>query len=397
MLFLGCLFEREKEEIYLQKSKCGISNAANGFQWSVIDGLNENLDENVSIINVLPVGVFGLQYKDFILKDRTWQYGNAQNYEIGGINLPFIKQHQRYKKCRKLLQTIGDKKILIYSTYLPFLKAVAKLDKSYEVSLIVTDLPEYYDLGKVHLLKKWLRKRNNKKIHKYLQRVDKFVLLTEQMKESLQVGNRPYTVVEGICNADATHLYEAEEAQTGAEPQEEKIILYTGTLHKKFGIGNLLQAFEYMDNPCYRLWICGSGDMKENINQLSQKDGRIKFFGYIPKKKIETLQRQASVLVNPRPNDEAFTKYSFPSKTMEYMLSGKPVVMFKLDGIPDEYDAYLNYVPSGTASAFAATLTAVCQDEDKVFTEKARRAREFVLAEKSAKVQARKILDLMEK
>ena len=38
--------------------------------------------------------------------------------------------------------------------------------------------------------------------------------------------------------------------------------------------------------------------------------------------------------VNPRQNNEEFTKYSFPSKTMEYLASGVPVVAYKLDGIP---------------------------------------------------------------
>ena len=119
MFFLGCLFEKKNEEYYLSKSKHGLSNAANHFQWNLINGLNENLQEPVKIVNALPVGTFPLQYEDLLLKDRTWSYCGAVHHEIGCINLPFIKQYQRFKRCQRLLKKTDDKEILIYSAYLP--------------------------------------------------------------------------------------------------------------------------------------------------------------------------------------------------------------------------------------------------------------------------------------
>src|SRR5690606_22898182 len=98
---------------------------------------------------------------------------NENNLEIGSINLPFIKQFTRYKKIKqeiiyRVSKDEGIKNIIIYSTYLPFLKAVYKLDKRVKVTLIVTDLPEFYDLTKIGRIRKWLRKINNNLIYKYL-------------------------------------------------------------------------------------------------------------------------------------------------------------------------------------------------------------------------------------
>lgn len=45
--------------------------------------------------------------------------------------------------------------------------------------------------------------------------------------------------------------------------------------------------------------------------------------------------------MNPRPNNESYTKYSFPSKDIEYLLSGKPTVAFLLDGMPECYRDFL--------------------------------------------------------
>lgn len=109
------------------------------------------------------------------------------------------------------------------------------------------------------------------------------------------------------------------------------------------------------------------------------------------------MQREVSLLVNPRQNTEAFTKYSFPSKTMEYLASGTPVLMYKLDGIPDEYDAYLNYVDGdGVESLTAAMSQMLGHDAYPGCEEKARNGQRFILREKNAAVQAGKILTLLQ-
>ena len=118
-------------------------------------------------------------------------------------------------------------------------------------------------------------------------------------------------------------------------------------------------------------------------------------FGYVPKKTINELQQKATILVNPRQNNDEFTKYSFPSKTMEYMLSGKPVVMYKLDGIPDEYDNYLTYVNGNDATSFADTMTKICDLTDTEREKIGNAAREYVKEKKNSVAQTKKIIDLM--
>lgn len=384
MIFLGCLFDRMREKEYLQNSKTSLANAANTFQWNLIDGFYQNR-VNVTIFNALPVGIFPKQYKKLWLEDGEWGEG-CQNCEIGCLNLPFIKQYQRYRKTKKLLRTSKDKNILIYSAYEPFLKAAYKLDKTYKITVIITDLPEFYDLGKTSVLKNFLRKRNNKKIYKYLSRANSFVILTQQMKEPLHIGTRPYIVVEGISN----------DKWINSDVPEKKSILYTGTLHKRFGILTLLEAFSLIENPDVELWICGGGDAKDAVEAASQKDSRIRFFGYVTKEKAQELQSKAFMLINPRQNEGEYTKYSFPSKTMEYMLSGKPVLMYRLDGIPAEYDPYLNYIDGNSAEDMK---NAICQIINADVNETAKigeAAARFIVENKNSMIQAKKIIKLME-
>ena len=96
MLFLGCLFNKEEEEIILELSNKRVSNASNTYQWNLIEGLLSYT--NVDIINVLPVGTYPKHYKKLVLDTKKWKFkSNPNNIEIGSVNLPFIKQYTRYK------------------------------------------------------------------------------------------------------------------------------------------------------------------------------------------------------------------------------------------------------------------------------------------------------------
>lgn len=391
MLLLGCLFDRKKEGEILSLSRCGVSNAVNTFQWNLICGINQAKNEPINIINVLPVGIFPRQYKKLWLKQTEWSFEGSTNTEIGSINLPFFKQWMRTKRIQKAIQKSGEKNILIYSTYLPFLKAVEKLDDSYKITLVVTDLPAYYDLGKISAIRRFLRKLNNRVLYKCLHRVDLFVLLTEQMKEPLKVGDRPYIVVEGIAGEENVAYKSEAKRQTN-----KKIILYTGSLQYQFGIKNLLDAFASIKSEAYELWICGNGEAAKEIENRAKTDARIHFFGYVPKSKTYELQQQATVLINPRKDEGEYTKYSFPSKTIEYMMSGVPVIMYKLAGIPDEYAENLYYVQGDSVDDLKKTIVSVCEQDKKILDAFGAKAREFVMTKKNAEVQGKRILSLME-
>ena len=387
MLFLGCLFDREKENEIIKNSKSGLMNASNTFQWNLIDGIYEN-GKKTDIINVLPVGTYPKQYKKLILKTTKWGFKGSDNIEIGCINLPFIKQLMRTLAVKKEIKKRKDKNIIIYSTYLPFLKAVRSLDKSYHITLIVTDLPEYYDLAKTSGIRRIIRSTYNKMVYKCLERIDDFVILTEQMKEPLKIGDRRYVVVEGIANS--------EDFPEGVKKSDKKAILYTGTLNYQFGIKTLLDAFSMIEGDEYELWICGSGEARAEVEELSKRDNRIKYYGYQPKQEVKKLQRQASLLVNPRTNEGEYTKYSFPSKTIEYMQSGTPVLMHKLDGIPEEYDEYLYYFESDSAECVKNNIIDVLslsEYEREVFGKK---ARSFINEKKNSRIQGYKMLNMID-
>lgn len=398
IIFLGLLYSKEQEEILLKNSKVGLPNACNIYQWNLIEGLEENLGEEIKIINSIPVGNFPKLFSKLFIRSRIW--GN-KNYEVGFINFYFIKHLVRkvkiYKKIKEIINNDMDESycILAYDMYLPFFKVMNKIKLKYSnimTCAVITDLPGEmgYDKGKKWLAKKILEVRGKKEIAEAI-KLDRYVLLTNYMKEPLNCLQDEFVVIEGMINNRCGR------GKVETTKKNEKIIFYTGSLAKQYGLDDLLKAFSLIKNNEYRLWLCGQGDMVDEIKKAEKNDKRIKYYGYISKTEVKELEKKITVFINPRRNNGEYTKYSFPSKTMEYLLAGKPIIAYKLDGIPDEYDKYINYVYGDKVEDLKNTIINVCENKDNYYFDLAIEGKSFVENEKNNVKQTQKILDMINK
>jgi glycosyltransferase involved in cell wall biosynthesis len=253
--------------------------------------------------------------------------------------------YRNVSRARALKKAMSDfiatddaqKLILIYSAHTPFLEAAAyakKADPRIRICFYVPDLPNYMNLRSD---RSWIydvaKKADIAKMNRLNRCVDSFVMLTGHMKEPLLVGDRPYRVVEGIVSQIPETV--------SCASKLEKYIVYTGKLDGAFGVKELVDAMEKLEDPSYRLVLCGQGDSYGYAVQASQKDSRIMALGQVSPEIAAQWQRKAAVLINPRGNVGEYTKYSFPSKNVEYLLSGKPVVAYQLHGMPQCYREFL--------------------------------------------------------
>ena len=148
-------------------------------------------------------------------------------------------------------------------------------------------------------------------------------------------------------------------------------------------------------NADIKLYICGDGDAREEIIKLSRVDGRINYLGLVKREHALLYQKNAMLLVNPRTPEGAFTKYSFPSKIMEYLASGVPTLMYRLPGIPTEYYDYCYAVEETGIEYLSDALEKVINISEEQRRSKGDLARKFILSKKCPKVQTKKIVDLI--
>lgn len=165
-------------------------------------------------------------------------------------------------------------------------------------------------------------------------------------------------------------------------------------LSRKHKTDMLINAFMKISGD-YELWIFGSGDIEDYIKECAKKDSRISFFGRISREEVLRYEKQASLLVNVRDSSEQYTKYSFPSKTMEYMSSGTPLLTTKLPGIPDEYFDYVYTPCDETEEGIAKAMGDILSKPDEELRKKGEKAKAFVNDSKNYIVQARKVYELI--
>lgn len=398
ILFLGLLYDIKEEKNCLHNSRIGLQSAINTFQWNIIEGLEANINSNITIYNTLPVGTYPRQYKKLYLRSKKWSHKtNASDLEIGCLNFPVIKQLMRskayLKNIKKWIKSIeGEKYIISYSLYLPYINVLNKIKKDFpdvKIILIVPDLPSTFGILPMNPIKRLITKTYGNYVMDKLECFDAYILLTEQMKKPLNITNKPYVVIEGIVSENPLKIMDK------TEKLDEKVILYTGTLKREFGIQDLLNTFKIMEDEDIQLWIAGSGELKDEILRISKEEPRIKFFGHITHNEVIHILSQSTLLVNPRNNQGEYTKYSFPSKTMEYMLSGKPVIMHKLDGIPNDYNEYLIYFSSNSPEVMAMEILELLNKESDELISIGQKARNFVISNKTARIQGSKIVSLL--
>ena len=402
VLFLGKLFPREKEQEIKSKMKTGMQDAANALQWNIIDGFEENDFGRLKIINYLPVDAYPNGYADKFIEGFTFQH--TENYKADDINVKccnifgvkrFINSLYFRKYIKKWAKEDNGKKkvILSYtanSMFLGLVKLAKKYNKSIVAGCIIADIPQFATARQETGLKKLYHSYQVKKCASLYAFVDRFVLLTKHMARKLEIKS-PYIVVEGIATTDEATVDET----TASTLKNDRYVLYSGTLNYKFGIKVLLDAFEAITDESLKLVICGFGEAEELIKEKQKTDARIVYLGRVDRAEVLALQRNATVLVNPRQNNEEFTQYSFPSKNLEYLSSGVPLVAYKLDGIPDEYDEFIAYPECDSPEALAYEIIEICNMpyEDRIA--KGKKAKDFVFKNKNKVTQAQRIIEFI--
>ena len=253
---------------------------------------------------------------------------------------------------------------------------------------VVTDIPDLLVSGSQKCGFK--RKLFSNLVSGFMTNCDGYILLTEQMNERVNVRRKPYVIMEGLVDKNMITIPNVLEKKA-----PERILSYTGGIYEKYGIKKLIEAFMRLDAKDARLHIYGPGPMAEEMPNYIKQDNRIVYFGIVENKVVIQTQLEATLLINPRPSTEELTKYSFPSKNMEYMVSGTPVVTTPLPGMPKEYNPYVYLFDDESVDGIYQTLKNLLAKPKVELYEFGQRAKEFVLTYKSNLKQAERILDYL--
>lgn len=381
IIYASCLISKKKnKELFENNTYTGFQ--VQKFHQLLCHGFAFNKCD-IQILSALPVTRKNCN-KIFIKKDYEKEGSIFFNY-LTVINLPILKnifiilaamiEMFKLAKCKDNVFLMAD----CLNQSVSFGAVIVSKILGIKSVGIITDLPDFLsDKGKNSFNNMIIKMFNN------------YVLLTDEMNdyivENITHKNKPYIVIEG--SVDYTILNE-----TTYEKYEKKVCMYTGTLAKIYGIEYLVKGFIKANVLNSELHIYGDGDFKNELIDLCKKNSNIKYFGTKPNEYIVEEQKKATLLINPRPSNEEFTKYSFPSKNLEYMASGTPLLVTDLPGIPAEYKRYEYIIENENIDGIANMFRYVLNLTDAELRKKGKMAQEFVLGTKNNIIQTKKILE----
>lgn len=398
--FIGGIFTPAIQDEIISGSNGCIQYAADTLQKCYLEGL-ASMDCDFQLFNMPYIGSYPKfsTIFSFSSSQEILRIGNKETLckNIHFNNLAIYKNWSRYKNLKKTIKSwCAENKtsklvLVVYAAHTPFMKVVSEIKKDFlnvRTILIIPDLPEYMGQKKQFIMS-MLGKINSRLANKLYQSFDGYIFLSEQMSEKICVKNKEYEVIEGIFSPSCT-LNEDNPIDIG-----QFAVTYTGTLAKRYGVMNLVKAFENLKNHQAQLIIIGEGDSKEAIKLAASKDPRIKYLGQLPREKVLSIQQKSAVLVNPRTSEGEFTKYSFPSKTMEYLASGVPTIINRLPGIPKEYFNYTFQPQDESIEALRQCIEKVLNLSFEERKRVGKRAREFIMANKTPGAQCKKLIQLI--
>lgn len=345
------------------------------------------------------------KFNKLFFKGSRWKEKDNSNHTfVDLLNIKYLEMVYKRNQLKKASMLWAKENhnnkchVIVYGLHSPYLACIPiikKIVRDCTVTCIVPDLPELYDFH-MSMVKKILKKIDAFEMVKYIKYIDKYVLFAESMANYLDITQSDYITMEGSINVEYYNEC-LDQEDSLLNKNNNVVLLYTGAVSHGYGLDRLLEAFNLVNKDNYELWIAGSGNAVDMIKSAALTDKRIKYLGHISRRsELIRIQKRASLMMNMIPLDNEATKFCFPSKLFEYMLSGNPTLTFKLEGIKEEYFEYLHVFDDTSIKGIANKIIEVGELSETDKSIIGNKAREFIAKNKNNYLQARRILSFID-
>lgn len=396
IIFLSNTCSQEKyKEIFNSRTKKRIDPSQKFFE-QLLYGISQGNKAKVFCVSEIPVSS-SLYRKKRIFKQIEHINDQLLFYYIPFFNGKVSRFVSSYYSCIKSIREIINnyqlnlKQTIIITDGLNLELSLAgkRIAGIFNLPFIsfLTDLPSFStNMKERNFLKRIWLYFYQRKSEKILKKSSGYITITESVNTKINHINLPHIVVEGSVDCRLPSVFRS-------SLQKEKSIIYAGGVYKSFGVDKLIQAFLLAKLEGFKLEIYGNGDLVNEIKRISRNNNSIIYRGVALNIELFDIESNAMLLVNPRPTNSEFTKYSFPSKTLEYLSTGTPVLSTKLDGIPTEYFPYIFWFEKEDVLNMSKKLKYICSQSSESLIDFGKKGREFVIREKSSIIVGDKIVE----
>ena len=389
LAFVGCVVPDEP-----QYHSTAFSRAGNMFQINLLTSIRDAGIPVSTVISPIPIQSWPCGRPLFVRSTKYCLEDGTRVDSLAFVNIPLVKQLMiglavlrrlltwgwRSRKCRARVVCTFNLSVppgvfTLVAARLIGARAVAHLT---DINIPGETVPKSPLFRLDYQLQRWL-----------MPRFDGLVVVSDAIVRDF--GLRvPHIRVEGGVR---------ESVFPGIAPRMDSadfVIVSAGSLDEPNGFSVLLQAFSKLRGDHYRLRIAGAGPLEAEVRRAAAQDSRIEYCGYLAFEEVLRLYASADVLINLRLTKSVNTKYFFPSKLMDYLASGRPVITTCTGHVEEEFGQFTFLVREETPEALAAAIQDVERLGKDARERKGAMARDYMMANKTWSAQGRRVVRLIE-
>jgi glycosyltransferase involved in cell wall biosynthesis len=234
--------------------------------------------------------------------------------------LPILRTISYYIKSFFVVKSIDPDIVHIQTVFLSLSGLLIKklLHKPYII----------YARGSDVYLRRWLEDLISKPI---LKNADAVITLTEDMKSSVRkTCDRDILVIPNGINLSKFENLSKSFIRSEFGIEDEKIILFVGSLRPVKGVEYLIEAMSFLINKNTKLLLVGDGEKRRSLESLAKNfslSNNVVFVGKVANDAIPKYMAAADILVLPSLSE------GFPNTLLEAMASGLPIIATNITGI----------------------------------------------------------------
>ncbi|MDF1854275.1 glycosyltransferase [Pseudooceanicola sp.] len=344
------------------------------FAWNFVDSLCTQFS-SVRLLSFSPVQSYP-RCRKIVFRSFTFSRGKVSGKHLGFVNLLILKHLSRtlqlFLHALPKVQAQRPDVVFIHGVHSPLLFFGAYLArKGYCVIPVLTDPPGVI-LTTDTFLVRCLKRIDRTIVRQLVLKFSGVIALSDGLAEQLGRG-LPKLVFPGIAVKAPTQLLPATTTQEALNNSPE--VVYAGTISASYGVRHLVEAAGL--SPHIRFSLFGSGDLVGEISAAQLPN--VVMHGFLPPNEVQARLKNASLLVNCRPSGDQIAAMSFPSKLIEYALSGVPVLTTRLPSIPANVRSAFIYVDDETGHGFASKIKEVLLTAPSERLAKVEKAQKLIL------------------
>lgn len=325
------------------------------FGWSLARGLRHGL-ETVRLLSTSPIQSFPIARR-VVFRGFHFKRDGFEGRHIGFLNLLVLKHFTRAVGCivctPLVLRRWKANAVFIHGLHSPYLVYGLLLRALGLVIIPVLTDPPGLPLGtdgriaiRLKLVDRWF-------VTSILKRFSGIIALSPNLVRDMP-PSLPVLIVPGIVSAE---WVSALKTARDIVASKRFSVMYAGGLNKAYGIPLLLEAARSL--PHVEFNIFGIGDFADELR--AAKFENVNYHGFVAQDELVPHVLGSDLLINTRPSKESFAMASFPSKLIEYLASGRPVLTTRMAAIPDDLSDAFHYIDDETPDGIAAAIRKISE------------------------------------